>query len=793
MSEKNLKIRNKFVDKIINKIEKINDDIKLLSKVDKKLFKNENNLIGGTDLPLGPPDWPPDDYERGQPPPPDGTNHIRPNLSRAQFKTAEIDRRAKKQELDFARLKATTDANKQSIAELGQVNTQLDEVELKVGDLANSLDRIKLVTIDNIDTLDIKDYIENFQAALGDEKYLFDDVLQASTCVLQYDVIWQTWSTKLIDTLKSVGGNNPFNLEYAYYIAKQDIPDYNTVIKQPATNPNFNLIYKKFRTKLEYDWWFPDGKFYKEYLKLNAQYNSAFALLMTTPGTILTTLILENTFTNAINSYITKAAQDAHTSAMLYAEATKNELFQPYVSASLSAGHEDILRATIVKAVMYVSVYAPTFITNAEAGDTTLTKASLADKVKLSIDSTTQFTLLYSDSSPTITAINPADNKLIHDNVVNIAIAVVKKNNTDIKQALANIGKLSSQNGLDKEALNKLEKAINKYMYKGAITLRNLIETRAIQLIDILPTAITPQVLILIVNAAKDEKDAVALGKYALPQAKLNLATTVRNFLLIYDIYIESPASPLILDPIVDALFDIIESFPVETSTEVIVAIMFAFVANRANMTYMALPLSIPPRVSQIMNGTPIKMVIRNPFTFAILVEVVAIIMLSIAKNRAKIISETSSVANAIDNVKPKTIEKETIAAAVAAIITAQALDVIAKTIIPKTNSNYNDLTQNLKSIIPLEKFFYYFPLTLVEKDKQDILEKYYIQRNSNLATFNLDDDLKFEQGEFTYAKGQSILHLANMAKPITSPLPNPPYKNWAPTQVELDNLFEIE
>jgi len=790
MSEKNLKIRNKFVDKIINKIEKINDDIKLLSKVDKKLFKNENNLIGGTDLPLGPPDWPPDNYERGQPPPPDGTNHIRPNLSRAQFKTAEIDKRAKQQAIDFARLQATTEANKLSIGELGLVNTQLDQVEIKVGDLANSLDRINLVTIGDIDTLDVNDYIEQFANTLGDEKYLFTDVIQASECVSQYDVIWQTWSTKLIDTLKSVGGNNPFNLEYAYYIAKQDIPDYNTVIQQPATNPNFNLIYKKFRTKLEYDWWFPDGKFYKEYVKLNALYNTAFTLLMAPPGTILSTPILKNTFTNAINSYITKAAQDAHTAAMAYATATQNELFQPYVSASLSAGHEDILRTSIVNAVMYVSVYAPTLITSAQAGDTTLSPASDADKTILSLDSMTQFTQLYSDTSPNITAISPTDNKVIHDNVVNIAKAVVKKNNTEIKLALANIGNLFNQNGFDKEALNKLERAINKYMYRGPITLKNLIKTRALQLINILPTAITPQVLILIVNAAKDEKDAVALGKYLLVKAKLNLATTVRNFLLIYDIYIESSASPLSLSPIVNALFDIIESFPVETSPEVIVAIIFAFVANRANMAYMAL---ISPRVSQIMNGTPIKMVIRNPFTFAILVEVVVIIMISIAKNRAKIISKDSNVVNAIDNVNPKTILKETIAAAVAAIITAQALDVIAKTIIPKTDRDYNDLTQNLKSIIPPEKFFYYFPLTLEEKEKQDILEKYYTQRNSNLATYNLDDDLKFEQGEFTYAKGQSIQFLATMKSPITYPLPNPPYKNWAPTKVELDNLFEIE
>ena len=46
MLENDLKIRNQFASKIINKVKKINDDIKLLSKVDKQLLKNINKKGG---------------------------------------------------------------------------------------------------------------------------------------------------------------------------------------------------------------------------------------------------------------------------------------------------------------------------------------------------------------------------------------------------------------------------------------------------------------------------------------------------------------------------------------------------------------------------------------------------------------------------------------------------------------------------------------------------------------------------------------------------------------------------
>jgi hypothetical protein len=47
MLENDLKIRTKFINKLITKIEDLNDNFILLSKVDKKILKKMNNQIGG--------------------------------------------------------------------------------------------------------------------------------------------------------------------------------------------------------------------------------------------------------------------------------------------------------------------------------------------------------------------------------------------------------------------------------------------------------------------------------------------------------------------------------------------------------------------------------------------------------------------------------------------------------------------------------------------------------------------------------------------------------------------------
>jgi len=46
MSEYNLKIRNKFINKLVYKINDLNKNLELLQKVDKKIFKN---MKGGTE------------------------------------------------------------------------------------------------------------------------------------------------------------------------------------------------------------------------------------------------------------------------------------------------------------------------------------------------------------------------------------------------------------------------------------------------------------------------------------------------------------------------------------------------------------------------------------------------------------------------------------------------------------------------------------------------------------------------------------------------------------------------
>jgi hypothetical protein len=50
MSENSLRIRGKFINKLLSKLEDLNDDFELLSKVDKKISKKINKQRGGATL-----------------------------------------------------------------------------------------------------------------------------------------------------------------------------------------------------------------------------------------------------------------------------------------------------------------------------------------------------------------------------------------------------------------------------------------------------------------------------------------------------------------------------------------------------------------------------------------------------------------------------------------------------------------------------------------------------------------------------------------------------------------------
>jgi hypothetical protein len=50
MSEKSLRIRGKFINKLLSKLEDLNDDLDLLSKVDRKISRKINKQRGGGDV-----------------------------------------------------------------------------------------------------------------------------------------------------------------------------------------------------------------------------------------------------------------------------------------------------------------------------------------------------------------------------------------------------------------------------------------------------------------------------------------------------------------------------------------------------------------------------------------------------------------------------------------------------------------------------------------------------------------------------------------------------------------------
>jgi len=50
MSGNSLKIRSKFINKISNKLVKLNEDLELLAKVDRKIFRNKSVQSGGADV-----------------------------------------------------------------------------------------------------------------------------------------------------------------------------------------------------------------------------------------------------------------------------------------------------------------------------------------------------------------------------------------------------------------------------------------------------------------------------------------------------------------------------------------------------------------------------------------------------------------------------------------------------------------------------------------------------------------------------------------------------------------------
>ena len=148
MSENSLKIRGKFINKLATKIEDLNDNFILLSKVDKKIFKKINNQIGR-----------------------EINNQIGGDANSAILVALK-----KQQEMKEQQQKITDSLDKlQNIeAEINSFNTTFDNIK-------NTIDTIQLGNFNNLENLENfetlnnnilkQDDIDLLEKLLDDDKY----------------------------------------------------------------------------------------------------------------------------------------------------------------------------------------------------------------------------------------------------------------------------------------------------------------------------------------------------------------------------------------------------------------------------------------------------------------------------------------------------------------------------------------------------------------------------------------------------------------------------------------------
>lgn len=205
MLENDLKIRNQFASKIINKVKKINDDIKLLSKVDNQLLKNINkkggnienfhiNKIGGSIPSL--------DTDRQ-------TKFVNNQLRFKQLEElkTKLTQLKKNNEDKSKNNSATATKNKESIDKLNEIVTKL-EVFIRAFDTLN--DMLSEYEIPELDTINLTD-LDKIDSSKIDE---LDKLIPLQLKVLNAGEI--STATATMETLKK---------EYNALVKKQ-IPKY---------------------------------------------------------------------------------------------------------------------------------------------------------------------------------------------------------------------------------------------------------------------------------------------------------------------------------------------------------------------------------------------------------------------------------------------------------------------------------------------------------------------------------------------------------------------------------------
>ena len=127
MLENDLKIRSKFINKLITKIENLNDNFILLSKVDKKILKKINNQIGR-----------------------EINNQIGGDANSAILVALKKQQEMKEQQ---QKITASLDKLQNIEAEINSFNTTFDNIK-------NTIDTIQLGNFNNLENLE---NLENFE------------------------------------------------------------------------------------------------------------------------------------------------------------------------------------------------------------------------------------------------------------------------------------------------------------------------------------------------------------------------------------------------------------------------------------------------------------------------------------------------------------------------------------------------------------------------------------------------------------------------------------------------------
>jgi hypothetical protein len=233
MSEKNLNIRNQFANKIINKIEKLNNDIKLLAKVDKKL-SNGNNQIGGSPS-------------------------ITEQLIEIQLAAARAKATIENNKGKITQITTTNAKNAEANKTLIEVNSALLNIQESISGLSATLSELaKVQALPTLESLD-SELSKKFKEIVGDQPF-FKTMETASDGARQVDKIKSEY-TRLKEYYYDLGIINPLKQEFMVFRAR-----YNTPSGQILIN-TYPLAATYYSNKTKYNDHFPTSVIYSELYK----------------------------------------------------------------------------------------------------------------------------------------------------------------------------------------------------------------------------------------------------------------------------------------------------------------------------------------------------------------------------------------------------------------------------------------------------------------------------------------------------------------------------------------------